>query len=114
MQPYSQRIRPDGVQEISSRCACDVDPRTGEARTVYEERLLLDPASGQALGLHVRFGGVWFDPNDLIRASRLQSCFDCQGVAPGPGMPVCHICGGLGVLSPDGGRVTAPQAVRVS
>jgi hypothetical protein len=107
MVPYTRLDRPDGNTEILSRCVCQQDPQTGVVISQVEQRHIISP-DGRSLGLHLRVGGVWFDPNDLLRAaSHLQTCPLCTGVAGVLGEP-CGVCGDLGVLNSDGGRITAP------
>jgi hypothetical protein len=113
-QPFAVRELGDGRRQIDSRCQC-ANAGPDDPGTVMEQRILVD-ADGRPLRLQYRFGGLWFDPLDLLRmrpsvaAGTLTFCPECGGTPPLiEGLGPCPTCNGIGVTVDTGEPVAAPE-----
>lgn len=97
-------IRSDGSSVIHSRCQAANAGTTGVCG--MEEERVVD-AEGRVQRIRIRFGGMWFDPLDLLRVmpDDLAECPDCHGVTP---LVPCA-CGGTGIVDRDGQPLRAPD-----
>ncbi len=87
LQPRARHERPDGAVEVYSGCICGL-----------EERKVFD--GDRPIGIRFRYGGLWFEPLDLLRLLPLpvQECPICLGE---PTLERCPGCEGMGVVDSE-------------
>jgi hypothetical protein len=106
MRPVNATPQPAGGVVFHSRCHA----ANGSSATSWcglEEERTVDDA-GRVTRVRIRFGGMWFDPHDLLRILPfgIIECPECEGSG---GLLPCELCHGLGLTSDDGEPLKAPD-----